>query len=279
MQMIEDINKILVKKGEQIGKSLINISVIKIILLEGSTVLGYGDKNSDIDLVVLVDKYPSIEIIEKRLKLFTDDIQIVESNKAWLQIQFFYENTEINIGFGRYNKFKEDVKKMTNNPHNYLLFIYQKHILNWIMNAKIIYDKENILRIKKEIKLSQKGKKNIISRYYKELERTLFSSNSSLEIELKRNNYIFLQYLISKSVEQIIEIIYILNNKLYKYPKWALRELQTFKKKPKSCENIIQQISILGNSKKEICKKITLFKLLMKYMHPLIKTYVDKIKH
>ncbi len=186
----------------------------------------------------------------------------------------FYEKTEINIGFGIYGGFKKEINEIKKDPKNHLLFIYQKHILDWILNTKIIFDEENILKIKREIKLTEKGKKEIISRFYRELEKNLLIENPSINVEIKRKNYLFIQHLIQKSVTETLEILYTLNNKLYKYPKWALKDLKEFKNKPADTIKIIQKISKLGNSKKDLERKINLIKLLIKKIHPLIKKFI-----
>lgn len=264
-------NQLLLKKSVEIGKALANLKGVKIVMLEGSIALGYGDKDSDIDLVVLSNRFPSLTEIKNKLHDFTQGIKVTQSNIAWLQIQFMYKNSEVNVGFGKYEDFRKDVKEINKNPKNPLFFIYKKHILNWILNTKIIFDRDNILKIRGKVKLTEKGKGENISRFYMELKKYFLKENSSIQIEIKRGNYLFINHLVYESLNKVLEILYTINNKFYRYPKWVLKDINKFKKKPKNVGNVLQAISKLGNSKSDLNKKIKLIKFLVKKLRPLMK--------
>jgi hypothetical protein len=185
----------LVDKGKEIGKLISRIASIKLVLLEGSVVLGYADNISDIDIVALGDTLPKIREIEILFESIAKDVKIEHSNYAWIQVRIYYEGAEASIGFGKYCDFKENIKQMENSAKNYLVYIYNKHILNWIINTMVLYDKENIMKIRTKIRITEYIKKKLIPRLYKDVEKYVIGEKCKLKKEAGRKNILYLHYL------------------------------------------------------------------------------------
>ena len=77
-------------------------------------------------------------------------------------------------------------------------------------------------------------------------------------------------------LEKYVNIIFALNKRYFSDLKWIDKYLLKFKVKPKKSLYYIRKISELGNTKKELRKKIKLFKKMVKELALIIKKEIPE---
>lgn len=254
----------------KIAKSLEKAEFTESMVVIGSLCTSHFDKYSDIDTVITTNKeisskevlplisnfkYKQITLDEKfpyRIDIEIEDIEIM---------LFFLLNRWIVSDFlDKYNKLKEhEIDKQAN-------------FIRW-KRAIILFDKKKQIKknTKKIVELPKKMKEFIIHERLHKLNYYLFLSDGAINIERKRKNYLEVQNLLADIVKMMYEIVYALNNRIVIERKWAPKESTKFKKKPKNFPNKLIKIGKLGNTSKEINKKINLLRNETKEINVLAK--------
>jgi len=263
-------NKKLITLAKEIIRTISPLKEIKAMGIYGAVALGFEDKFSDIDLVALYDKSPSIkkrEILLKKLQgiKFIDDLP---DKKA--MDYFNYKNKEVTISYKNIKKFEKIIKNFNKGK-----FIWQevREVIGRIHLGKIIYDpKDKFKNLKNQIKKPKISKKLWPLDH---LNRTCYGNRGPwgdrLKTAIERKNEIAIHNEFNELITSFIISLYTLNGLYYTTPKWIFKHLKQMKLKPKNTEKRLRKLAILGNTFKNIKKKRKILKLLTNDLNKLLK--------
>lgn len=224
--------------------------------LEGSFGLGYKDKYSDANLIIVTSGKITLKEFTGKIRLLKLEIHPcpeIFKNLNMLPVKTKDMNVDLRL---------ISINKLNNANNNYL-----KRCL------KIVYDPKGILKkFRKQIPHNNNLESELKSIVYP------LRIKKHIEICKKKKNLLALSSIINKSVEMLVKALFALNKKELISMKWALKEIQTFKKKPKSFEKRPNRILLLSNKKKELIKKQELIHDSGEELYSLIIKHHPKIR-
>jgi hypothetical protein len=254
--------------ARHIGEILKGYPNVELLIIGGSVALGYENEDSDVDMHAFCNKLPS----ENELKQIFKNYKISISNK----IDFLYLEVKLNVDtsieFYDIAYIKDPISKYPD-----LKLREYTRLVTLILNAILVFDKtNNFKKWKKDIsKFPQHLIHQVMDLNYKRIKHNL---KYQLLKYSEKNNMIRLHLTLDKLINDLILIIYVLNNTLidYDYPLLANERLKDFAIKPPNLLKIINKIIKMGNSKKEINKKVELFGGLINWLEPYINDIQTK---
>ena len=266
-----DFNKKYVKKATEIAKKLKLDKECKQVILVGSVAGGYADKYSDIDLLVLYKNEPTEESLQNLLN-------IPKVNKFWLDKNKFHvhlksdQSTIQNIAilytsYDRLKKFVKSYPKVT--------FDEYLEISKYIVDGVLLNGDKN------EFKLWSSRCKEVPEKLKKDILHNKISSlnfwfkQGSLELLIKRKDWLMVNRTIHYGIEWILTSIYLLNDKIFINPKRPSSILNTFNQNNAMNQSDIQNFLDKANIKESI-NHISKLKFNNKPVSYLIKTVADK---
>lgn len=258
-----------IKLGDEIANVLKNLKGVKAIAFYGAIASGFADKYSDIDLMCLCDKAPS----PNERKLFWEDFVDYIGAKGIVDV-FRYKNENFGVEFREIHRLNETIASIGKKG-----FIAKDDdsVVGWISGAKIVWDPKQVYaNLKQKLKKYEKKPKWLIKILWNlliDFDKENWPEGSGIRQAILRKNYIWIGRLMQVYLDRFLVCLYDLNGKFYTdfKQKWAYKEINTFKYKPKNCVKKLEQIYLLGNDLGSARKKIKLFSELIKDTTPLIK--------
>ncbi len=251
----------LTEIGKEIANKLGVLPEIKAIAIYGGIAEGYADRYSDIDLICYCTKAPSIQ--KRKQVLGITKIKQLTGHPDTDVIQ--YKNTTPNIFYCEFIPLiKEWVKDALRNGK-----LYNPFLISHVLNTKSLYDPDKLLAGWKA-KLKPILKKHIIwakRNSISKLEHEFFQ----IDIAIKRENLICINQKIAKVIDLFLTALYALNEQPFMSSNWASKRIKDFKIKPKNCVKRLKAILKMGNSPKDLEKKLILLKKLTKDLNFLVK--------
>ncbi len=266
----------IIKIARKITKHLKKIKKIKAIAIGGSVVCGYPDEYSDVDIYCICNKLPSLKKRKTILDELKSDKIISQSNHPEFGFGhdiFVYRGKEVGIGYNDIKTIKNKFKEIKLRGY---IHIGDYYIINQIVFQKTLWDPDKLFsKYNKKLKKYNKMLKIDAKFLWERIEDFFVNKESSNGIykEIKRKNFIWINQLISIYIRWYLFCLYTLNNEYYHkfLTKWSYRKINEFKYKPDRCVERLEKISIMGNNKNELMKKIKIFNELIKDTSSLMK--------
>lgn len=257
----------LTKIGKEIATELKNIKEIEAIAFYGSLASGFADKYSDIDIICVCNKM----IPTKTRSRILNELKIKNlKNKIIGEIgqdTFNYEGKNVGIVYLTKNHIEnwlDSVKKRGRLDREDSLMYAE------IYSTKEIFDKNNLfVKYRKEVR--RYIKKDMLKWFWPALHDFIKYEGGLKEAKLRKNK-IWIYGRMTINLRWFFDCLYIVNNEYYHDGrlKWAFKEIETFRYKPRNCINRLEKIMVLGNEGKELNQKIRIFKQLIKDLEPFI---------
>ena len=258
--MVGQIQKELERKIKEILKVFREDKNILVAGYVGSVSKGYADKYSDLDIVCITKKDPDYPTIKKKLHFLCTDIETFKDGKK-MNYHFDYHGTVATIGFKKLSQINETIKNFNNSSFD--LQVYKKLYINF--DHKLVFgDKKIIKKIQKQI--PKKVPDEVIREGFEKLYKWVVNNvrkNGRLDSERKRKNWISVNYRLNRTMEWVIQLIYLINGIPFQEVRWIYKEIPKMKIKPKNCIAKLDKISKLEGGKKGTKKKILLLRSLV----------------
>lgn len=220
--------------------------VVRGVSYIGSFGFGYSDKYSDVDLLVLVDNSSNFSKYSKKLlKKYSGDLEshpcqdLLANLKT---IEFKIDNQLIDFHIMKVCEYKDILKRK---PLDMLAMM--------VRNIKIIYDPDKLFSRAKKMKYPEEQRN---------LQLTLvvypMRIREYVTIAKRRGDLLFLNSIVTQTIENIMKVVYALNDVEFQSPKWALAKSLDFNIKPKNFEKRIKDILKLRNNGRDLNKKVKL---------------------
>jgi GrpB-like predicted nucleotidyltransferase (UPF0157 family)/predicted nucleotidyltransferase len=239
-------NEVLIKKAQPIVKELRLFPETRAITFYGSIGAGYADEFSDIDIMVFCTKVPDKKHTKKIYKKFK--IKLWPNLTSSIQ-GFSWDRRDWTIFFKEISSMEHDIKSFLSEKNEW----WENQIANYLDRTIIVYDPDNIV----------KAWKKKIKKYPLWLKRKNFSKIDlvTTKIEkifkgLQRENLVLIQDALSACLENLIHILYSLNNKLFSSSEWFFKDIKKFRVTPPNCLKKIEAIARLDTTLTEKMKLI-----------------------
>jgi hypothetical protein len=151
-------------------------------------------------------------------------------------------------------------------------------IVNKLIYNKPLWDPDKIFyKYKKDIRNYIKKLRTYAKSLWREVEfyskKWDWPGGGEIYTAIKRKNYIWISLLLNNNLNNYLFCLYTLNNLYYHkfLGKWAFKQINNFKYKPKNCVKRLEKISLLGNKGKELDQKLKIFRQLVKDTDPLMR--------
>jgi len=266
-----------IKLGNEIADALKSLNGVKSIAFYGAVASGFADKYSDIDLMCLCSKIPSINervrVLAKFSKLKYKGNQDSREWKKGLDL-FTYKAKNFGI---EYKEIGDLVKKLELVEKRGFIAKDDEQLIGSISNAKIVWDPRRVYANLKEKLAKFETKPNwLVKLLWNQLidfSEKDWPEGAGIGQAILRKNYIWTGKLVQTYIDRFLLCLYAINNKFYTdmSQKWAYKEIKAFKYKPKECVARLEKIYLLGNKSRELKTKIKLFSSLIKDTTPFIK--------
>ncbi|MFA5333307.1 MAG: hypothetical protein WC376_02320 [Candidatus Nanoarchaeia archaeon] len=265
-----NITDTLIGFGKEFSKKLQKSAKIDAMQVHGSLMQGFSDNYSDVDTMIYCNSKLTIQEVKKLLKGL-EYFEIVCNSNWPIRLDVKYKGVKIMLLFVETKWMMHDLKNYIHIlPMDYYM---QRSAYVFLGNSKYYFDKLGVFKkSQKEIKKSilEKFKMNSYS-LMKDLEYNFFLEKGAINIEILRNNDLFVSNIFSESLVSIYSILFALNNTFLMNKKWVYKYLPNFKVKPKLCLERLVEMAKIGNDKKTIDKKIGLFKEFIIDLKKLLK--------
>lgn len=265
----------LIKIGKEVAEKLKQLKEVKAIAFYGAVASGFADKWSDIDIVCICNKIPSIKRREKLLKEL-ENIELIKDLPENYQkhMDFFvYKNIEITIEYKIWQNYKDILGKFKKGAS--LPWEKISDAINHVYYARSIYDPNKKFKELKEGIPKPNIKGEGIKWLIDLLNRTFYGNRGPwgdrVEKAIKRRNPIALNKEFTELIDAFVIYLYAINKEYYTTAKWLPQYIKKFKIKPKNCIKRLERISLLGNRPKELKEKIKIFKSLVEDTKPFIE--------
>lgn len=257
---------------EEIVKILKKEDFVECISVIGSFSTEHFDEYSDIDTIIFTNKVVRINEVKNALRniISEKDILFEYKSKSSYHLDVYIGGIKIMLFFRQKGKIFSELKK--HNKISKYDFYKQKDIMIF-KKSNVLYDKTgSFKRLLKNIKTYPEGMKEFLlfERCHK-LNYYLFIEGGEINILRKREQFIEASNSITDVVFKMYEIIYALNNEFLTDRKWALKEIESFEKKPKMFVRNLKKIYSLSNSKKNFDKKIEILRKISIKLNELTK--------
>ncbi len=230
-------------KYRELLKLLKNDKSVLALAYTGSYGLGYQDKYSDIDILVLITDSSSfgefIKRYNKRGLEIHPHLELME-NLSLIPIKLDHLRVELKIMQLR------ELRNITNRKEISDLALF-------IRDIRIIHDPHKLLGNARRTKYPiEKGKFELRLLVYP------LRIKEFVNIALERKDYLYLNSVINQTIENIVKAVFALNKREYPSVKWAFKNLAKFKLKPKNFQRRLLQITRLRNAGRELKLKVNL---------------------
>ena len=143
-----------------------------------------------------------------------------------------------------------------------------------VRNIKIIYDPDKIFSDARKRKYPE-GQRNF------QLTLVIYPMRvrEYVTTAKKRKDFLFLNSVVTQTIENTMKVVYALNDVEFQSPKWALAKSLKLKIKPKNFEKRINNILRLGNRGEDLDKKVKLLEKIGNELMVIIeKKYPESAK-
>ena len=199
--------------------------------------------------------------------LFKDD-SIQKTLTPYNGFQIHLTNFEIkaSIIFLKVSFIEKLVRKYPN-----INFGEYRELCDKLINSKVLFDKEHLISpYKNQVKkIPDTLKKRIIEMNYYNLR--YYFIKGEIQLDGERGNWIMVNQRIHQSVEKLLTLIYLLNNKTLITPRWVFKEIKELKIKPANLLKNLENLSKLKNNKQDLEDKIKIFRKMLTYLSPFVK--------
>ena len=234
----------------------------------GSLSKGFSDSYSDLDIVVIFSKDPNVNKILNNIKKITSEVECFVSEGGKMNFHFRYNGTTATLGFKVLKEINSDLLKLRN---NFSLDIYKR--LYSMRDFEAVYgDKKMVKKIK--LSIPTRIPESYIKKELKELYQWVVNNlrkDGRLDVELKRKNYISINYRLNRTLAWVIQLIYLINGLPFQDARWIHKELLKMRLKPNNCLERLNKIVNLGSGEKDVRKKITIFRKFVYELDDIIQ--------
>jgi len=265
------------KKLESLGKEfalniLTELNEVEAIAFEGAVARGFTDKYSDVDIVCLCSKIPSLQKRKKLLRPLVDKLNedfnvpmryLVNSD------YIRYAGKSIGVSYERTKEFEHLINHFKSNR------ISESELAKIVTKAyyvKIIWDPQKIYsRLKTNVPKSDALKIVELFLYYLS-GMTMKGKWPKLgfQVDLYRKNLMATDRRFQEAIDFYLKLLYALNGEYFFVPKWAHKSIKKLKIKPKRCWERIQTIFEQGNDAASVKKKVKIFEGLVRDLHMIL---------
>jgi len=133
-------------------------------------------------------------------------------------------------------------------------------------------DKKMVKKIK--LSIPTRIPESYIKKELKELYQWVVNNlrkDGRLDVELKRKNYISINYRLNRTLAWVIQLIYLINGLPFQDARWIHKELLKMRLKPNNCLERLNKIVNLGSGEKDVRKKITIFRKFVYELDDIIQ--------
>lgn len=257
-----DINKKLRDQARNLTKELKRLPHCLFVILIGSVARNTADEYSDIDLVVLYNKEPSVKELATHLG-------VKRLNKFWLNESSFHVHLK---------KCDQIIAPLFMPVASIQTRISQRSIISYeeykelwlyIRNGKLLYGNKQIFsKWQRACKVvPEKLKRERIHREASSLN-FYFTQGHLLQLA-QRSDWTMIGRTMSAAVEWILTIVYLLNDRVYITPKSAAENLAHCRVKPKNLLKRLELLYLLENTMADTIRKISRVLSLIKDMEKL----------
>ena len=257
----------LVKIAVEVMSVLKQLKEIKAIAIYGGVARGFVDKYSDVDIICLCSKIPDKKKRVNKIKSLKNSL--IKEGLGLLEFEersdyFTLKNTNIGIYYILIHEYKKLVHNFKNSKK--LTKAEFSNVLAHIYYTKVLYDPQKFLQNLKNGIPSPNIK--TVNYFTAQLNKTCYKADwpygDKIYVESQRKNPISLNARFTELLDAYLISLFTLNGQYYTGPKWIREDIKNFKIKPKNCLQRIETVAYLGNSKKNIKRKLKTLTSLVK---------------
>lgn len=261
---MNSLNKKYFQIASDISNKLSSLSKNNYIVLIGSVANQNVDKYSDIDIVVFYNQEPSETAIAR---LFN----IPKGKKFWLDDTKFHihlkiDNIDATTLFVNFKYIEQLIKKAPNLSLDELVVLSK-----YIADGKLLHGNQQKFQSWKKICkiIPKKIKDGLI--YHKMSSLNFWFRQNNLIQLAKRSDWLMVNRTINHSIEWLLTVLYLLNDKIYINPKRGGYILDNFKIKPNEIAQRLENLYLLKNTLRDVKSKINSMVSIMDDIEKLIK--------
>jgi len=261
---MNNLNKKYFQIATNVSKKLSNISRNKFILVIGSVANQNVDEYSDIDIVVFYDKEPS----EKEI---SQSLDIPHAKKFWLDDTKFHvhyntDGIDTTTLFINLYYIKELIKKIPDLSLDEFAVISR-----YVADGKLLHgEKQKFQNWKKFCKIIPEKIKNDVI-YHRMSSLNFWFKQGNLIQLAKRSDWLMVNRTISHSIEWLLTVLYLLNDKVYINPKRSNFIINDFKIKPKNIVQKLENLYLIKNTLDDVEHKVQSMVSIMSETEKLIE--------
>lgn len=253
-----------------------SLEEVEIIMLGGSKSLNKEDELSDYDVYVYFNKHISKEKRENILKKYFKYCEI--ANEFWEEEDdgILKNGEEVELIY-RDVKFIEEQFKNIFERYN-TSFGYSTCMVHNILTAKVIYDKNNIIKEyrKKYNYYPENLKKKIVLENIKLLDNQMPSLSYQIIKAAKRRDLVSINHRITEYLSIYFDILFALNEEFHPGEKRLLTWVDKFRVKPLNAKENIERLLCVGTT--NFNETISLINELSSDMNNLVKEVYPEYK-
>lgn len=262
----------LIEIAREVASALKQLKEIKAIAIYGGVARGFVDKYSDIDIICLCSKIPDKKKRANKIKLLKNSL--IKEGLGLPEFEkksdyFTLKNTNIGIYYILIHEYKKLVYKFKNSRLTKAEF---SNVLVHIYYTKVLYDPQKYLQnLKNGIPLPNiETIKYFIAQLNKTCYKAEWPYGDKIYVESYRKNPVSVNIGFVELLDAYLISLFTLNGRYYIGSKWIREDIKNFKIKPKKCLKRIETIAYLGNSKKNIKRKLKILASLVEDLNKIL---------
>lgn len=264
----------LIEIAREVASALKQLKEIKAIAIYGSVARGSVDKYSDIDIICLCNKISNKKTRVSKIKLLKESL--INEGLGLPEFEkktdyFTLKNTNIGIYYILIREYKKLVYKFKNSKR--LTKAEFLNVVAHIYYTKILYDPQKLFQnLKNDIPPPDiKTIKYFIAQLNKTCYKAEWPYGDKIYVETCRENPVSINTKFTELLDAYLISLFTLNGRYYIGPKWIREDIKDFRIKPKNCLKKIETIAYLGNSKKNIKRKLKILTSLVKELNEILR--------
>lgn len=261
---MNNLNKKYYKIANEIAQKISIFPTNRFVVIIGSVANQLVDKYSDIDLVVFYTKEPTKKELENIFNIPT-------ANKFWLDDTKFHIHIKIE-GIDATTLFvsQKYLEALMNKMPNLTLDDFAI-LSRYIGEAKLLHGDAKMFTTWGKVcnKIPKKIKNDTI--HHRMSSLNFWFRQGNLINLTERSDWLMINRTLNHSIEWILTVIYLLNEKIYLNPKRAKNILENCLLKPKNIAKRLENLYILKNTKNDIMKKNKEMVSIMDDVEKLVK--------